>query len=155
MTGREWKPGDVVVMPGTGKRAIVTTADVRPFRTQDDVEQWGDAINGVEVRPLVVIDPEDRDQVERLTAALFSEIGGDWPDGYTANETQAALRKFADRQPQVTEPMGLGAVVEDDEGRTWIRTNGRPGYEWYLPNQCIRPWSFFTAVRVLHEGMAQ
>jgi hypothetical protein len=62
--------------------------------------------------PLVVIDPEDREQVDRLVRSyhnqnLFSVV----------DDMQAALREFADpKPPKPAEPTGLGAVVEDADG---------------------------------------
>jgi hypothetical protein len=62
-------------------------------------------------KAVVVIDPEDRDQVERLTVALFAEVGAaDLPDGYTANEVQAALRSLLEPE-EPEEPEGIGALV--------------------------------------------
>jgi hypothetical protein len=71
-------------------------------------------------RPLLVIDPEDRDQVERLTVALFAEVGAaDLPDGYTANEVQAAIRSLLHPVPE--EPTEVGRLVRDRDDELWVR----------------------------------
>jgi hypothetical protein len=69
-------------------------------------------------RPLVVIDPEDREQVERLTKALveaaYRHSNVVVSDQASTATRQAALREFADpKPPKPAEPTGLGAVVED------------------------------------------
>lgn len=103
---------------------------------------------------LVVIDPEDREQVERVTAAFANEYGGD----LHVDETQAALRSLI-APPRPPEPMGLGAVVEDKDGNRWIRKGKtKHGEDWthqigdaFTAN----PWSRIAAVRVLSEGWSE
>jgi hypothetical protein len=101
-----------------------------------------------EPRPLVVIDPEDREQVERLTAAMVNEYGVD----VHYDETQAALRSLI-APPRPPEPKGLGAVVEDADGRRWSRANDAG--EWYSADgEEVGPhYSHVAAVRVLSEGV--
>ena len=87
MSEHDWKPGDVAMVNG---RVCIRRAldwehglpDKYPFDTRREVE---------DIRPLLVIDPEDREQVERLTGALVLTGAGrndenHWP------EVQAALR---------------------------------------------------------------
>ncbi|GAA2007866.1 hypothetical protein [Nocardioides kribbensis] len=99
---REWKPGDVALIP-------LGSADVRAMFTTDG---WAisdmPGVRGVrefsDVRPLVVIDPEDREQVERLLSAYWVERNPEDPGdarrypGYVS-DLQAALREFANPTP--------------------------------------------------------
>jgi hypothetical protein len=147
---REWKPGDVAMIPFDNRDEIgifiaggwVTRDTLKPLPFQD-------------ARPLVVIDPEDREQVERLCSHLLDiHWYGD------TDYMQAALRKFANpTPPRPDEPMGLGAVVEDAEGVRWIRVTGGDATPWarlgnvgYSPGW--RHWSDITAVRILSEGVS-
>ena len=110
-------------------------------------------------RPLVVIDPEDREQVKRLTEmyrSVDNSIG--W------GPLQAALREFADpKPPKPEEPTGLGAVVEDVVGVRWVRTESKPnigGTVWTsafhvtLADKAeLREYVDIDAVKVLSEGV--
>lgn len=167
MSAREWKPGDVAEYDNT-----------RIFRTEDSTgARWVDA-DGDErfgpalrtARPLVVIDPEDREQVERLAIAYtlrHNYAGKPWEDREQHNRDLVidsladALREFANpKPPKPDEPRGLGAVVEDAEGLRWVRTGVEP-YPWASTGQtesgtCFtdaRKFSDIDAVRVLSEGL--
>ena len=121
----EFKPGDVVVHPKYGR--------------------------GI-VRRLVVIDPEDREQVERLELIYLSDEHDECID--TVECMQAALREFANpKPPKPEEPTGLGAVVEDDEGSKWVRVESRTGWWWRNSDGGTRRWDDIDAVRVLGEGV--
>ena len=71
--------------------------------------------------PVVVIDPKDREQVERLADCLMATD----PNRAIEDNLAAALREFANPTPDAPakpdEPTGLGAVVEDSDGRRWVR----------------------------------
>jgi hypothetical protein len=147
VTGREWKPGDVTDIDG--HRAIRTKAG-------QWVCQCGDAsaIAGDDARPLVIIDPEDREQVERLVAA-FTEQHGAPQGGNRFNAMQVALRSLLG-PPKPPEPKGLGAVVEDADGQRWVRVNIATGTaEWracdYHGTTCR--YADIAAVRILSEGV--
>lgn len=104
-------------------------------------------------RPVVVIDPEDREQVRRLGQSLLAHE--DMQRATTEN-VQAALRSLI-APPKPDEPTGLGAVVEDSEGHLHVRT-GRDYAPWvggrYNPSIGRgRPWSDIDAVRVLSDGV--
>jgi len=68
----------------------------------------------------VTIDYEDVEQVERLTAIHEAlPYGND-----AADDMRTALREFADpTPPKEPEPRGLGAVVEDAEGKRWVKVD--------------------------------
>ena len=168
---REWTPGDL---------ALVSSwrgADLPAFRVRRDgygtvwcVLQDGDTrgLSDTEVgdnaRPLVVIDPEDREAVER-----FREIAARWNarvpyadmaepgDMDETDAMQIALREFANpKPPKPPEPTGLGAVVEDAEGDQWVvasqsglfrKATGKEGCG------AFRRYADIDAVRVLSEGV--
>lgn len=107
--------------------------------------------------PVVVIDPEDRDDVQRVCDALYANgsrrfgVELDWLD------VQDALRSLIEppAPPRPPEPTGLGAVVEDEDGKLWIRT---------ADTDCACPWARASAyeevdydqieaIKVLSEGV--
>lgn len=112
---------------------------------------------------LVVIDPNDRKQVERLVKACPA----DWnfeQDEETLRDCidamQAALREFASpAPPKPDEPTGLGAVVETVHGELyvrdkttttvahWKRARGEDSSKRYK-------YAALAVVRVLSEGVA-
>lgn len=185
MSAREWQPGDV---------AWVTALN-RPdgFRaTMDGDHLWreyGDGWKGqalpqpVSVRPLMVIDPEDREQVERLMATFDAAFARLHPVEYERlsesglSETQetaiaqAALREFANpTPPQPEEPTGPAARVVTADGSDleleWARVPGiididgvhkRQGAVWVNGWGGRRSWQQLTAdyddIRVLSEGV--
>ena len=100
-----------------------------------------------DVRPLVVIDPEDREQVGRLTDAIYRH--GE-PEVYV-DKLQAALREFANpKPPKPDEPTGLGAVVIAGDGRPWIH-HGRG--KWMRDDAMVLGWADLDVIRVESEGV--
>jgi hypothetical protein len=88
------------------------------YRTPEDGDRY--PVAG-DYRPVVVIDPEDREQVERLCSGLLDIH---WYGN--ADAMQVALRKFANpTPPKPDEPTGLGAVVEDADGIRWVLAGQR------------------------------
>lgn len=151
---REWKPGDVAVADGGG------------IFMRNDKDQWidwrGDRFYIKSPRPLVVIDPEDREQVERLLRTYHAQYPMSWPsdtDEEHARNLQAALREFANpTPPKPDEPTGLGAVVEDEDGALWISVTNKGADDRWQPNNlrsdlCRRNFRDIAAVRVLSEGV--
>lgn len=107
-----------------------------------------------DVRPLVVLDPEDREQVERLASACRAAFG--WRTGADENDvtqTQVALRSLT-RPPKPDEPKGRYAEVEDGDGYVWFRD---PVGSWRRVdspgNYVCHMWESVPAVRVLSEGV--
>lgn len=163
MAEREWKPGDVAMALGTTRPFVVVRHRGDPDYWSAADGWWPVAVNQValDYRPLIVIDPEDREQVERLHNLWLRE-----PDaGFRC--LQAALREYADpkppKPPKPDEPTGLGAVVEDAEGVLWMRVDPHPGrgfsevaaWRSRVPLAVPREnrWSKVDAVRVLSEGV--
>ena len=151
---REWKPGDAVAFTIGGQeyRGIIDT-DGRPYTT--DKRASGRPARSTSIRPLVVIDPDDREQVERL-ARLCSSVPAEMALSATRLDAmQAALREFANpTPPKPDEPTGLGAVVEDADGQRWVRV--RSGFDWRWRDDRLgeqTTWEHVPAVTVLFEGV--
>ena len=170
---REWQPGDVALVRnqwGVWNVAICSLRTgvlgwVWKYGVADDYDRVDDPDRTA--RPLVVIDPEDAEQVERLLASLMTQ----WPKvvvGLPVDDRDAlnqiylvaikqALREFANpKSPKPDEPTGLGAVVRDAGGRRWVRA--------LAPLDSVAPWkrddcghwgdwSGIDAVEVLSEGV--
>jgi len=162
---REWEPGDVARVKWTSHEATAVRNAANDGWSHGLTFGAGslhDDISGPEAHPLVVIDPEDPEQVERLVNSLRDEGTPLALTLATAIDiVQAALRSLvADPKPE--EPTGLGAVVEDAEGRRWLRLTGQsevPDHpEWVRPEYPLMGWRKYeaiSAVRVLSEGVAE
>ncbi len=105
---------------------------------------------------VVVISPEDREQVERLASAYTTGIR-DRSD--VATDMQAALRSLV-TPPKPDEPQGLGAVVEDAAGDRWVHVcdcrglNGMPNKDWQRRGEVRQSvYSDISAVRILSDGV--
>lgn len=140
-------------------RMSMTISEIERERAsfRAEVEEYA-AENG-----LVLIDPDDREQVERLATivdewwshAPYSDMRKDG-DLTTTTAMQAALREFANpTPPKPDEPTGLGAVVEDSTGVQWIRCARRMDYAWQIAGADGSPWVRYdeiAAVTVLNGG---
>ena len=65
---------------------------------------------------------------------------------------QTALRSLI-ADPKPAEPMGLGAVVEDADGKRWLRSGSESW--WRVDMMAASDWSGIAAVKVLSEGVTQ
>lgn len=162
MTGQKWEPGDVAlatiyghkVRVVRGHKAWITTpapkAEAFPVTYTAIYDNSGEV---KEVHPLVVIDPEDREQVERLANALWNYDGNMLTDLCSA--TEHALREFANPTPRIEEPTGLGAVVEDENGKRYVlRGTWSSNGKWVHADEAgFLGWADINAVRVLSEGV--
>lgn len=158
---REWKPGDVVLVEGEGSAWIaivrVSSSAGRPLEFaygNGGFDYVHDVASGFDARPLVVIDPEDSEAVERL-ANLLVEIQGQREHlAVWFTDMADALREFANpAPPKPDEPTGLGAVVEDEDGTPWVRCeNVDLEPHWYARNK-KRDYADIAVVRVLSEGV--
>lgn len=154
MSEREWKPGDVGLIPFRGSKAIgLYTIDgwVIPSCPQH-------AINGYrDVRLLVVIDPEDDEEVERLSEVMCDLAGTDPSDRPATWSVQKALREFANPTPRIEEPTGWGAVVEaaayTDQIRVFVRTSATSS-PWHDDSGNGHNWGELAEVRVLSHGVS-
>lgn len=118
-----------------------------------------------------VINPNGVGQVERLAIAYAAISSARSGDEYRAWENRspeardriiedlaAALREFANpTPPKPDEPTGLGAVVEDAEGRRWMRGSSTRGLKVWVNDDALdsewRAYRDIAAVRVLSEGV--
>lgn len=98
---------------------------------------------------LVLIDPDNREQVERLVAASWPHAA----QNRMVDALQVGLRSLL-TPPKPPEPQGLGAVVEDADGVLWVRHQTTGGGGWYV-NGVTRTWDRISAVRVLSEGVTE
>ena len=162
---REWKPGDAAVVkcddlvcPMLEHKALLGKSG--RWYLLEIGEYWEE--HGAEpVRPLVVIDPEDREQVERLTQTYLRDYDGVDTVAQVGevDSMQAALRSLV-APPKPEEPTGRYAVVEDSEGIEWCRIDSVIGaFCWQRLGQPGRAetsyakWSGINAVRVLSKGV--
>ncbi|WP_182377858.1 hypothetical protein [Nocardioides sp. WS12] len=173
---QNWKPGDVALAmydDDTGPLIYLRVRD--RFKGDEDIEEWrsceGSRSERFEAadwwRTLVVIDPEDREQVEQLHSfredAIHDEIAR-VGSAQTVDALQAALREFANpTPPKPEEPTGLGAVVEATA--EWEDGKGVGPLKWAASEDgswvCLTdghvgmtvPWPVLHHVRVLSEGV--
>lgn len=162
-----WKPGQLAMLT---LRTGVEKPAVRVEPAGEEGWVWhllGEEFPGVadsavtRARPLVVMDPEDREQVERLAQA-YHECDHIAPWSELHNVTRVAITDalvFALRSliapPKPEEPTGKWAVIEDGGGRCLIRS------AWASSD---RPWNVLgtgdyldyadiNVVRVLSQGV--
>ena len=170
MSEREWKPGDVAMV------TLTKTHDGRTERAwlhNDGCWTFADGNGGhssrddviAAARPLVVLDPENADDMRRLSDALRTvDTSGDLPEEpmtFHALKVRAALRELANpTPPKPDEPTGLGAVVESADGDHWIRhclptcEDGAACIPWRRVSDCLTAcYGEIRAVRVLSEGV--
>ena len=164
MSKHKWKPGDVAMVDGPGERLPITFYERDGALLFSNGHGYSYPIRTLAstARPLVVIDPEDREQVEHL-AKFYRDVHGeaeltDEPWSVPGLRMQAALREFTNPTVKPEEPTGLGAVVEDAESKFWIRTSA-PGDDaddlnkpWYRRG-VRRNWQIVDAVKVLSDGI--
>ena len=141
----------IAVLPSPS--LIIRTPDGRDVAWLADLcEVTGEEVSDLPPAPsLVVIDPEDREQVERLWIILRDGLAL-----RSRDNLQAALREFANpTPPKPEEPTTWLAAVEDADGNRWCLHGGptEPGLEWYSPDlNCRAAYADIDAVRVLSEG---
>lgn len=164
---REWQPGSPIP---DGKYAVTFTwndvaithllAVLRDHYAAGYASMGGHVARAVNGRPLVVVDPEDREQVRQLLRGYYTRPYENVREGSVTN-MQAALREFANpKPPKPDEPMGHMAVVEDVKGRRWVNwRNPKDQIEHHSPwisaddSDDFREYVHIDAVRVLSEGV--
>ncbi len=132
MSEREWVVGDVAVgniNRWTGR--LMRTSDTR--WTCDDGAEWA-ASQVDSVRPLVVLDPDNEDDLDGLCASLVEAMHAAGDVASAANGVHpatvaAALRDFI--TPPPPEPQGLGAVAEDRHGDLWVSFHSSATGTWW------------------------
>lgn len=151
----EWRAGDL---------ALVTAYNhSEPYRAFFDGDTWRSCESPAfcvdrptSHRPLLVINPEDREQVARLEAIYDKALREAAKYDGTEDVLQAALREFA-ADPKPEEPTGLGAVVLDSDGNQWVRVPD-PAHPWVRAHReegaytHRTSWPCVDAVEVLAAG---
>ena len=163
MTQQEWEPGTVaMVTDGRGEYLALRRT---PGATSYWVGNVRHATDGkvTSVRPLLVLDPDDPDQMRELVDNFFVALSGRTYRNHARDidDMRAAVVTMLPFPTPVkpAEPTGLGAVVEDAEGKTWVRGLGRDGtgVTWIRADSPLPkgrcPWSQVNAVKVLSEGV--
>lgn len=140
------------------RRAAATTGD--ELRVEVEPIVTGLSVAG---RPLVVIDPEDREQVEQFIRAYFAEwekspasvrvlkVGETMPMASHFDAAQTAFRSLV-APPKPDEPKGWGAVVEDRTGAYFTLYAPESGI-WINYAEGKRAWSDIDVARIVHEGV--
>ena len=159
---REWKPGDVaMVNDSTGAddwQLGICSGGGETGRARWRIprgEVWSSV---TDVRPLVVIDPEDREQVARLAWAFWDARPDDDGEADIAYMRHALREIASPTPPEVDEPTAIGSQVETATGIRYTRfsdseacSNG----DWINQDAVIVQWSDISAVRVLSPGVDQ
>lgn len=169
MSAHEWKPGDVAIVQNHGGILAVRAAKdcgiVGHGYSESDHWHYLSNVGGATwdsdgnraARPLVVIDPEDREQVERFTHLFLSHHWGSEHQTHT-DAGQAALREFANpKPPKPDEPSRIGSRVEEANGIRYTRfsdSESHSGGDWINEDGVRVQWSDLDAVRVLSEGVS-
>lgn len=118
---REWKPGDVAMVDGQ-VAMIYNDGSLRATFVYTDADDDPCSIyaRDADTRPLVMIDPEDREQVERLYASWLDDNLAAPEREAQVNAMQAALREFANpTPPRPDEPTDPTARVTDRRENIW------------------------------------
>lgn len=160
---REWKPGDAAVAEWMGRevRGFIDT-DGRFYTTDQSVNGVSSSAFALSsLRPLAVVDTEDRREIQRLLIAFCRAANLTVGTISGTDAMQAALREYANpKPPRPAEPQGLGAVVEDEDGTLWFRmayeNQTWPGEVWqeqYGDADRWSKWDSVAAVRVLSPGV--
>jgi len=161
MCAVNWAPGTVAVATVQG------VPNVRVFKLSED--EWAHVVSlgaGIfpeisgdplvtDVRPLVVLDPEDRDQMVALHETLSGAVGLTW-HGWP-ELLRAVLTRYAEAQtkpPKPPEPRGRFAVVRDQNDSLWVRLNQTHWYSEVSPNN-NQTYGEIDAVEVVREGLDQ
>lgn len=128
MSAQNWKPGDVAIKARYSLPSVVVSGC---NHNHAEGPHWHHGSGGWDhlrtigrMRRLVVIDPEDREKVERLAQAYRDDFWGTEAERVNfdhVDSLQAALREFANpTPPKPDEPIGHLAVVIDTDGNRWI-----------------------------------
>ncbi len=120
-----------------------------------------DLVLTVDGRQWVAINPEDREQVERLASILLGTgmecrhgVKCEWPKCLTLTLTDA-LREFVNpTPPKPDEPTDYLAAVVDVNGTRWARVRPTAKCKWINEFGDYADWSMVPAVRVLSPGVS-
>lgn len=161
MSAREWKPGDVALVrcsDGEWRQAQfenLLSADAPAWRFPDGLVRSA----ATAASPLVVLDPGgDLDPFCKALVEAMHKAGdrASAANGVHPGTVATALRSLL-APPKPDEPQGLGAVIEDDKGKRWVRSHQR-GKPWYRDHPEIHDedwlnYDQIAVIRVLFEGV--
>ncbi len=116
--------------PGVVAKALDSLTPLR-FKVSGDPELWLDVAGDVrypscnQLRPLLVLDPDDADQMHQIAGHFWGHDKGGHEE--TTRRITEAVRAMLPKPTPVRppEPTGLGAVVEDDSHRRFVRVDDR------------------------------
>jgi hypothetical protein len=115
-----------------------------------DGNWWFTEAEVTNVRPLVVLDLDDFAWAAKVLRN----------PGLGAMDTRARIADQIEQQtkpPRIPEPVGLGAVIEDENGHQWVRMGSGPA-PWMLAgaspdNRDTYAWSSLSPARALSVGI--
>jgi hypothetical protein len=146
-----WKPGDIAMVSYGFEEERMMRDHSGWFSASTEISDGDHMFDSA--RPLVVIDPEDREQVDRLTRIIFGPLAS------AAGDVAGYLREFASpTPPRPDEPTGLGAVVEDADGDRFVRVvSGPSNAYWHCTtnSEGDERWPDIAVVKVLSEGVTE
>ena len=150
--------------PGTVAVATVRGVPHRVLRSRDDAWLTVDGTlyddQVTDIRPIMVLDPEDREQCKAVFDAQWRAVdiirdqqgGGGGVDLVDALQMGLGLL-LNPSPPKPAEPKGLGAVVETPGG-LYVRSDVETCNPWRGPNGIPFEWDDLDGpVRVLSEGV--
>lgn len=117
-------------------------------------------------RPLVVIDPEDPEHIERLVEAMVDAAGASGfsvhPRGLDNPFLGAFLVKtlqcLANPAPPMEEPTNIGAVIQCEDGSVYVRVHAYGKTPWARSGfgEEVWPWADLErgVEKILHPGYA-
>lgn len=156
-----WKPGAVyLIREGEGyegDECILFRAGGDWVDADGDRRGISDEMVARIARRLVLIDPEDREQVDRLAYLLVDARAA---DSIGHRQLAAALREFANpKPPKPEEPTGRGAVVVDRYGFPWTRYSFSEPHdgEWINEDGLTKQWAELdlTGHATVSEGVPE
>lgn len=161
-----WDPGTVAKVGGV--------VSVLRQSTRSPLAYWAKSEGPVyrhdepgDVRPLLVLDPDDADQMREFADTFYTALSGRTrrDSARDADDMRVAVVTMLPKPTPVkpAEPTGLGAVIEDADGRLWLRVDWPKPWCLAAPNEREKfrdvihgshlPWDRVNAVRVLSEGV--
>jgi hypothetical protein len=126
----DYEPGTIVRgdTPHGGDLRLMRTAFGNWWRASGELYDPAEVTN---IRPQLVLDPDDAEQVVRLAKACPDEwlFRGDdgTADPAVVEDLQNALRTLLPKLPKPAEPTGLGTVVEERGGAYWVLIDPETG----------------------------
>jgi hypothetical protein len=150
-----YKPGQIAKATVRGVPDVTVTRTCSSWTTATAVGPTGGFYSHsgrhvTDIRPLVVLDLHAANDSIPASEVAETAINTLRNSPYISDAGLASQIE-AQTRPTIEEPKGLGAVVEDDKGVRWVRTDGED-WPWDSPWKAA-VWGEITPVRVLSEGV--